>query len=155
MNTQFANIATPTEVVVAMTFHIELGAGGGDFHICLPYSMVEPIRDILSSTMQADRTEVDNRWITMMSRQVQAAEVELVATLGSSPVNLGQILNLKKGDVVMMEITDQVVADVSGIPVFECHYGTLKGRYALRVDSILAGANEFAESSAGGAEQHE
>ncbi|WP_236250775.1 flagellar motor switch protein FliM [Chromobacterium phragmitis] len=29
MNTQFANIATPTEVVVAMTFHIELGAGGG------------------------------------------------------------------------------------------------------------------------------
>lgn len=39
MNTQFANIATPTEVVVAMTFHIELGAGGGDFHICLPYSV--------------------------------------------------------------------------------------------------------------------
>jgi flagellar motor switch protein FliM len=155
MNTQFANIATPTEVVVAMTFHIELGAGGGDFHICLPYSMVEPIRDLLSSTMQADRTEVDNRWITLMSRQVQAAEVELVATLGATQVTLGQILNLKKGDVVMMDITDEVVADVSGIPVFQCHYGTLQGRYALRVDTVLAGANEFAEPSAGGAENNE
>jgi flagellar motor switch protein FliM len=155
MNTQFANIATPTEVVVAMTFHIELGAGGGDFHICLPYSMVEPIRDILSSTMQADRTEVDNRWITMMSRQVQSAEVELVATLGSTSVSLGQILNLKKGDVVMMEVSDHTVADVSGIPVLDCHYGTLKGRYALRVDSVLAGANEFAEQSAGDTGRHE
>jgi len=155
MNTQFANIATPTEVVVAVTFHIELGAGGGDFHICLPYSMVEPIRDILSSTMQADRTEVDNRWITLMSRQVQAAEVELVATLGSAPVTLGQILNLKKGDVIMMDISDQLVADVSGIPVFNCHYGTLQGRYALRVDTVLAGAHEFTEPSAGDTEQHD
>lgn len=145
MNTQFANIATPTEVVVAMTFHIELGAGGGDFHICLPYSMVEPIRDLLSSTMQADRTEVDNRWVNLMTHQVQAAEVELVATLAQSKVTLGQILNLKAGDVVMVEIPERVEADVSGIPVFEASYGTVQGRYALKVEKILAGANEFLE----------
>ncbi|WP_293761877.1 flagellar motor switch protein FliM [uncultured Aquitalea sp.] len=150
MNTQFANIATPTEVVVAVTFHIELGAGGGDFHMCLPYSMVEPIRDVLSSTMQADRTEVDNRWVSLMTHQVQAAEVELVATLAETKVTLGQILNLKSGDVVMLEIPEAVVADVSGIPVFECHYGTVQGRYALKVDKVLAGANEFAELPAAG-----
>jgi len=145
MNTQFANIATPTEVVVAMTFHIELGAGGGDFHICLPYSMVEPIRDMLSSTMQADRTEVDNRWVSLMTHQVQAAEVELVATLGQTKVTLGQILNLKNGDVVMLEIPERVEADVSGIPVFEASYGTVQGRYALKVEQVLAGANDFHE----------
>ncbi len=155
MNTQFANIATPTEVVVAMTFHIELGAGGGDFHICLPYSMVEPIRDILSSTMQADRTEVDNRWVTLMSRQVQAAEVELVATLAETKVNLGQILNLKAGDVITLDIPERLVADISGIPVFECHYGTLQGKYALRVDEVLAGAHEFAEPVSSDKEQSE
>ncbi|QEL55869.1 flagellar motor switch protein FliM [Chromobacterium paludis] len=146
MNTQFANIATPTEVVVAVTFHIELGAGGGDFHICLPYSMVEPIRDLLSSTMQADRTEVDNRWVNLMTHQVQAAEVELVATLAQTKVTLGQILNLKSGDVVMVEIPERVEADVSGIPVFEASYGTVQGRYALKVEKILAGAHEFMES---------
>ena len=67
MNTQFANIATPTEVVVAVTFKIELGAGGGDFHVCFPYSMIEPIRDLLYSSMQADRMEADNRWVKLLS----------------------------------------------------------------------------------------
>ena len=107
------------------------------------------IRD-RSSTMQADRTEVDNRWVSLMTHQVQAAEVELVATLAETKVTLGQILNLKSGDVVMLEIPEAVVADVSGIPVFECHYGTVQGRYALKVDKVLAGANEFAELPAAG-----
>ncbi|BAK76025.1 flagellar motor switch protein FliM [Pseudogulbenkiania sp. NH8B] len=153
MNTQFANIATPTEVVVAMTFHIEMGAGGGEFHVCLPYSMVEPIRDVLSSTMQADRTEVDNRWVSLMSRQVQAAEVDLVATLAGTSVTLGQVLNLKQGDVVTLEIPEKIIADVSGIPVVECTYGTVQGHYALKVETILAGAHELAEPKAGGEQQ--
>ena len=149
MNTQFANIATPTEVVVAVTFHIELGAGGGDFHVCLPYSMVEPLRDILASTMQADRTEVDNRWVNLMQRQVQAAEVELVDTLATAKITLGQILNLKQGDVIMVDIPEKLVADVSGIPVLECSYGTVSGNYALKVESILAGAHDLADSPNG------
>src|SRR3990167_5286814 len=61
MNTQFANIATPSEVVVATTFTIEIGPVGGDFHVCLPYAMIEPIRDLLYAGMQGDRTEVDDR----------------------------------------------------------------------------------------------
>ncbi|MGL6070825.1 flagellar motor switch protein FliM [Craterilacuibacter sp.] len=149
MNTQFANIATPTEVVVAMSFHIELGAGGGDFHVCLPYSMVEPIRDLLSSTMQADRTEVDNRWVSLMSRQVQAAELELVAELAHTQVTLGQVLNLKEGDVITLEIPEYVVADVAGIPVLECKYGTVEGKYALSVEKILAGAHDLGETDSG------
>ncbi|MFN4238763.1 MAG: flagellar motor switch protein FliM [Vogesella sp.] len=149
MNTQFANIATPTEVVVAVTFHIELGAGGGDFHVCLPYSMVEPLRDILASAMQADRTEVDNRWVNLMQRQVQAAEVELVATLATAKITLGQILNLKQGDVIMVDIPEKLVADVSGIPVLECSYGTVSGNYALKVETILAGAHDLADSPNG------
>ncbi|MDN0074172.1 flagellar motor switch protein FliM [Crenobacter sp. SG2303] len=149
MNTQFANVATPTEVVVSMTFHIELGAGGGDFHICLPYSMIEPLRDVLSSMMQADRTEVDNRWVNLMRHQVQAAEVELVATLGHAEVTLKQILNLKEGDVVTLDIPETIVADVSGIPVLECRYGIQNGRMALKVENILANAQEMGELGMG------
>ena len=52
MNTQFANIATPNEVVVATTFTVELGPVSGEMHFCTPYSMIEPIRDILTSSLQ-------------------------------------------------------------------------------------------------------
>ncbi|MBB5192941.1 flagellar motor switch protein FliM [Silvimonas terrae] len=141
MNTQFANIATPTEVVVAYTFKIELGAGGGDFHVCLPYSMIEPIRDLLYSSMQADRIEADNRWLKLLQKQVQNAEVDLVATLGNTQVTLGDILNLKSGDVISLEIPQAIVADVDGVPLLECNYGILNGQYALKVNKILSNAD--------------
>jgi flagellar motor switch protein FliM len=139
MNTQFANIATPTEVVVVSTFNIELGSGGGDFHVCMPYSMIEPIRDQLNSTMQADRAEADERWVTQMSLQVQDAEVELVANLGYTPVTLRQIMNLKVGDVISLDLPEAVIAQVDNVPLFECHYGQKNGQLALKVERILQG----------------
>lgn len=138
MNTQFANIATPTEVVVSFTFKIELGAGGGDFHVCLPYSMIEPIRDLLYSSMQADRIEADNLWLSLLRRQVQQAEVDLVAHLGGTEVRLGDVVNLKAGDVISLDIPEAVIAEVDGVPVLECKYGILNGQYALKVNKILS-----------------
>jgi flagellar motor switch protein FliM len=142
MNTQFANIATPTEVVVVTTFNIELGTSGGDFHICMPYSMIEPIRDQLTSTMQADRAEADERWVTEMGLQVQDAEVELIANLGEAPITLRQILDLKAGDVISLEVPEAVVAEVDGVPLFECHYGQKNGQLALKVDRVLRGREQ-------------
>jgi len=143
MNTQFANIATPTEVVVVNTFNIELGSGGGDFHVCIPYSMIEPIRDQLTSTMQADRAEADERWVSQMKRQVQDAEVELVANLGHTSVTLRQIVDLKVGDVISLDLPDAVVAQVDGVPLFRCHYGQRGGQLALKVDQVLQGQDQL------------
>ncbi|MFN3397468.1 MAG: flagellar motor switch protein FliM, partial [Sulfurimicrobium sp.] len=112
MNTQFANIATPSEVVVVTTFNIELGSGGGDFHVCLPYAMIEPIRDLLYSSMQGERLEVDERWTKLLTKQIQVAEVNLVANLGETPVTLGQILNMRVGDVISLDIPEAIVAEV-------------------------------------------
>jgi flagellar motor switch protein FliM len=137
MNTQFANIATPTEVVVAFTFKIELGSGGGDFHVCFPYSMIEPLRDVLYSSMQADRMESDNRWLKLLSREVQNSEVELVATLGSAQITLGDILDLKVGDVIAIDIPESIVATVDGVPLIEGAYGILNTQYAIKVEKLL------------------
>ena len=144
MNTQFANIATPTEVVVVTTFNIELGTAGGDFHICMPYSMIEPMRDQLTSTMQADRAEADERWVTEMSLQVQDAEVELVAQLGQAAITLRQIMDLKAGDVISLDLPEAVVAEVDGVPLFECLYGQKNGQLALKVERVLQGRERAA-----------
>jgi flagellar motor switch protein FliM len=140
MNTQFANIATPNEVVVTTTFNIEMGTVGGEFHVCIPYAMIEPIRDILYSSLQGDHMEADKRWIRLMSKQVQAAEVELVANIGHAPITLDQILNMQAGDVISLEIPEAIVAQVDGVPVMECMYGIFNGQYALKVDKMLTSA---------------
>jgi len=138
MHTQFTNVATPSEVVVSVTFNIELGTHSGEFHICIPYSTIEPIRDLLCSSVLGDAAEVDRRWVKMLSRQVQSAEVEMVANLGEAPITMGHLLNMKAGDVITFDIPDSVVAAVDGVPVFDCKYGTLNGQYAIKVNQILS-----------------
>jgi flagellar motor switch protein FliM len=138
MNTQFANIATPNEVVVSTTFTIELGPVSGEMHLCMPYSMIEPIRDILTSSLQGETLEVDKRWVRLMTQQIQIAEVELVADFGTTRVTLGDILNMKEGDVIPISVPDIVTAKVDGTPVMECKYGVFSGQYALRVDKLLS-----------------
>ena len=142
MNTQFASIATPNEVVVNITFSIELGQTSGEMHICMPYSMIEPIKDQLTSSMQAENLEVDKRWIRLMRQQVQMAEVELVADLGTARVNLRDIVNLKIGDVIPLDIPPTVEAKVDGVPVMECAYGKFNGQYTLRVEKLLSTSSD-------------
>jgi len=137
MNTQFANIATPNEVVVAITFNVELGPASGEIHFCLPYSMIEPIRDILTSTLQGEVLGTDKRWVKLMTQQVQAAEIEIVADLAKTKMQLGEVLNMKVGDVIPLHIADEIEGQVDGIPVMLCKYGLFNGQYALRVEKLL------------------
>lgn len=144
MNTQFANIATPNEVVVATTFTVELGPVGGEMHFCTPYSMIEPIRSLLTSNLQGETLEVDKRWMRLMTQQIQIAEVEIIANLGQTRVTLGDLLNMKAGDVIPLAIPETVEAKVDGVPVMDCSYGVLNGQYALRVEKLLTqSTNEF------------
>ncbi|GAB3459737.1 flagellar motor switch protein FliM [Massilia terrae] len=138
MNTQFANIATPNEVVVSSTFTVELGSVSGQIHFCMPYSMIEPIRDALTSSLQGEALEVDKRWIRLMTQQIQVAEVELVATLGHGRTTFDELLNLKVGDIIPITVPESIEATVDGVPVMECGYGVLNGNYALKVEKLLA-----------------
>ncbi len=143
MNTQFANIATPNEVVVSSTFTIELGPVSGQIHFCMPYSMIEPIRDALTSSIQGEALEVDKRWIRLMTQQIQVAEVELVAELGHGRANFDEILNMKVGDVIPISVPETIQATVDGVPVMECSYGVSNGQYALKVEKLLANSDSF------------
>lgn len=143
MHTQFANVATPSEIVVATSFRIEFSdAASGSVHICIPYATLEPIRDLLYNSMQGDAAEPDKRWLRMLKRQVQDAEVDLVAVLGTANATLRDMLHMKPGDVIPIDVRDLIEARVDGVPVLECSYGTHNNRYALRVNSILTGEHD-------------
>ena len=138
MNTQFANIATPSEIVVAVTFTIELSGNSAEMHMCLPYSMVEPIRDVLYSTMHSEQAGSDKRWTGTLSRQLQTADVQLMVPLASTTVTLGDIVKLKVGDIIPVKIEELVQAMVNDVPIIECRYGIENGQYAIKVERFLA-----------------
>jgi flagellar motor switch protein FliM len=137
MNSQFANIATPSEIVVSTSFTMEFGGATADMHICFPYSMIEPIRDLLYSTMQSDQISSDKRWIGTLRKQLQGAELEIVANLGSATISLGQILKLQAGDIIPLQIQEKILAQVDSVPLMECKYGQQNGQYALKVERFI------------------
>lgn len=138
MNSQFANIATPSEIVVATTFSLEFGGSQADMHVCFPYSMVEPIRDTLYSTMQSDHLTQDNRWIKLLTKQLHSAEVELVCGFGQKSVTLRDIVNMRVGDVLPLDVAERLVCEVDGVPVVEVRYGMHGGRYAVKVERFVS-----------------
>jgi flagellar motor switch protein FliM len=142
MNTQFANIATPNEVVISTTFTLELGQVSGEMHFCTPYSTIEPVRDILTSSLQGETLEVDKRWIRLMTQQLQTAQVEIVADMGTASTTIGEMLNMRVGDIIPLNVPDTIEAKVDGIPIMECSFGKLNGQYALRVEKLIRNSSE-------------
>lgn len=139
MQPQFANIATPSEIVVSTSFQLEIGEITGAVHICIPYATLEPIRDVLYSSTQGDSIEVDRRWVNVLTQEIQAAEVELVAELAHADATVEELLAMKPGDFIELDRKPRIQAKVDGVPVFDCFYGTHNAKYALKVDTILRG----------------
>jgi len=142
MQPQFANIATPSEIVVTTSFTLEIGDASGTIHFCIPYATLEPIRDVLYSTIQGDAAEPDRRWVNLMKQQIQSAQVELIAELAQAPATVEQLLSFKVGDFIELDLQQAIQAKVVGVPVFDCHYGTSNGKYALKVNQLLTNAEQ-------------
>ena len=149
MNSQFANIATPSEIVVATGFTLEMGDMQSDMHICFPYSMLEPIRDLLYSTMQSDHLTQDRRWVTMLSQELQGAEVELICNLGTARATLRDIVNMRAGDVIPLNVPEFLEAEIDGVPVLEYRSGSRNHQYAIMVEKMI-GSSEPLNMLAGG-----
>ena len=137
MQPQFATVASSSEVVVATSFTLEIGDTSGTIHFCIPYSTLEPIRDVLFSTVQGDSSEPDHRWVNLLKEEIQSATVELVAELATAPATVEQLLSFKPGDFIELDLHPDIQAKVAGVPILDCHYGTSNGRYALKIDQLL------------------
>ena len=133
VNPQFANIVSPSEVVVVNTFHVEIEGGGGDFHITMPYSMLEPIRELLDAGVQSDRDDTDDRWLESLREEVKSSTVDLSCTLAETELNLKDILDMKPGDVIPVDIPDLVTVNAQGVPVFRGKYGVSRGNMAVKI----------------------
>jgi flagellar motor switch protein FliM len=133
VNPQFANIVSPTEVVVVSKIHVELEGGGGDIHVTMPYSMLEPIRDLLDAGVQSDRTDIDDRWISAMREEVKNADVEMTSTLTETELSLREVLKMQPGDIIPIDMPDMVTLRAEGISVFRGKLGVSNNQLAVKI----------------------
>lgn len=133
VNPAMANIVSPSEAVVISTFHIELDGGGGNLHVTMPYSMIEPIRDVLDAGMQSDIDDVDERWIKILRNDIMNSCVDMSCKLYQIPASLRDLKNLKPEQVLSVEMPEEVTLYANGVPIFICKLGVSNGKYALKI----------------------
>jgi len=142
INPQFVNIATPNELVVTTKFGVDLplpggGNGGGSIYFCLPYSMIEPIREILYSSMQGDHLVSDKRWLNLLSQQIKDAEIEVTALYAEAKITLRDVIHMRDGDIISVDAPENTQLNIDGVPIFEGQYGQYNNHYAIEIKNTI------------------
>ncbi len=133
VNPAMANIVSPSEVVVVNTFHVELDGGGGDFHLTIPYSMIEPMREVLDAGVQSDIDDVDERWMQSLREDILEARVPMHGTLVERDITLREVAELKAGDVIPIDMPEYFTLQANGIPLFLGKLGISNDNLAVKV----------------------
>jgi len=133
MNPAMANVINPTEVVVVSTFQVDLEGGSGEFHVAMPYSMLEPIRDLLVSGFQNGEDEKDERWQVALQRDILMAGLPLEMTIAQQSMTLRDVLELEAGDVIPIELPEFFQLKANKVPVYNCTMGVSRGNLAVKV----------------------
>lgn len=137
VNPHLANIVSPSEVIVVSSFHIELEGGGGDIHVVFPYSMIEPIRSILDAGVQSDMSNADDRWSVLLKEELLHAKVQLTGLFAEKELKVSDLINFQAGDIIPIEMPDQVTLMADDMPIMRGQYGEHKGNVAIKIEKIL------------------
>ncbi|KJY83787.1 flagellar motor switch protein FliM [Vibrio galatheae] len=137
VNPSMANIVSPTEVIVVSSFHIEVDGGGGDFHVVMPYSMVEPIRELLDAGVQSDKMETDVRWSTALREEIMDVPVNFRVDLLEQDISLRDLMELQPGDIIPIEMPEHAVMFVEELPTYRVKMGRSGDKIAVQVSQEI------------------
>ncbi|WP_299016163.1 flagellar motor switch protein FliM [uncultured Photobacterium sp.] len=137
VNPTMANIVSPTEVIVVSSFHIEVDGGGGDFHVVMPYSMVEPIRELLDAGVQSDKMDTDVRWSKALRDEIMDVPVNIRAKLMDVDLSLRDLMELRPGDVIPIDMPEATTVFVEDLPSYRAKMGKSGDNVALKITEKL------------------
>jgi flagellar motor switch protein FliM len=139
INPQFAQLVSPTDVVVVSNFEIEVEYSSGIISICIPYATLEPIRDKLQAGYQSEQLEIDKTWINRFKTGLFTAGIDVTANLGHVQISTGEVMNLKKGDVIPLDryVSDPLDIMIEGVPKFRGKPVTYRGSQAIQISNII------------------
>jgi len=139
INPQFVTIVTPAEIVINVEVLIEIEDFAGRLFFCIPYSMIEPVKEKLSSGIHGDKLETDQRWSKIMTEALRETYVNLSAEIGRLRITFADIMNFKEGNVLNLgkSSTDELILKVEGHPKFKGHPGVSRGNQAIKLTGVI------------------
>lgn len=135
VNPQFVGIVPGTDLVVVISFEVEMEASAGKLIICIPYACLEPIRNLLQAGFQSGQSEVDSAWMERFRDRIIEAPVNVTAELGRTTIKGKELLTLEAGDVLLLDrnTTGELDVRVEGVLKFRGYPGVFRGNRAIKI----------------------
>jgi flagellar motor switch protein FliM len=132
-NPDFAQLMNPAEQLLVNRFDIIFEGTQGVFELAMPMAMIEPYREQLSVTYQAEKREDQGTWAPVIIDELKTTSVKLSSTLGTAQLTLGEVLKLDTGDIIPMDVSDTVTLYAEGVPIFDGEYGAFNDKNAIKI----------------------
>jgi flagellar motor switch protein FliM len=139
MNPQFVTIVTPSEAVIKIEIHIEIENFVGKVHFCIPYSMIEPVKDKLFSGLRSDSMAQDQRWVSRLSQLLGESYVNLEVVIGKIELSLEDLVYMDVGNVITLRtsVHDELSIRVEGVPKMRGTPGFSRGNQAVVITKFI------------------
>src|SRR5882724_1002477 len=142
-NPRFAAISRPANAAILVRLHIDMEDRGGNIELLLPYATIEPIRPVLMQMFMGEKFGRDPVWEGHFATEVSQAHISVDAVLYEADIPLKQLMRLKIGDTLPLEMkADALVAVRCGnVTLTEGRMGRVGDRVAIRVTKQLRKPN--------------
>ncbi|MEI7493077.1 MAG: flagellar motor switch protein FliM [Alphaproteobacteria bacterium] len=142
-NPRFAAVVHEKNVTMKFVFKLEMEDRSGHFDIVIPYSSVEPIRDLLIQNFMGEKFGCDQIWEDHLADRIREAEVSLEAALPTEVFSLKDVLSWKKGSQIVLssDMQSPIHLRSQNHQLLLGKLGQKNGHVAVKVDDILFGKN--------------
>jgi flagellar motor switch protein FliM len=133
-------IVSQNEIVIMIVMEIIVGNSSGMINLCYPVIHLEPIlsrlanRDIMLGETSAKKSR-NKELNTLISR----AEVFNEAIIGRAELSVGELLELKKGDIVRLDraADDKAIVMIDKKELFLAEIGLHRFRKSIKIESLV------------------
>jgi flagellar motor switch protein FliM len=119
-------IAPFSETVIVVNLEVKTDKPLGSISICYPYPTLEPVfPKLLNKSLTPAKKEGKSGQQEITERNLQEAKCQIKAALGESVVSIEELLNLKEGDIIVLEqtILDPIKIFIGEKEKFQAHPG--------------------------------
>ncbi len=147
VNSQFAQIVPPNETIALVTMNVNIGSTEGMINMCIPYIVIEPILDRLSTKywFSTSKKEISQEEKKMIKSRILQTAVPIRAELGSTTVRVQDIINLQKGDVIRLNSRrdDAINLRIGSNVKFLGEPGTIGNNMAVKIVSVVKDGEDY------------
>ena len=135
---EFVQLVPPNDTMLIIVFAIKGQEYIGNFHIAIPYLMLEPIKEKLSPKYLREK-DLEHTWGPQLKELLKDTFVTVIAELGRTSQTVRDLLNLQVEDVIKLKAgpEDLISISVDQVPKYKGYPGIIRGNRAVEIVKML------------------